>query len=623
MRTALLRLFNGIRVNADETVMIPEAVLERTVRHGYILSGGITPDMSLLDDIEQLIGISGEKANATFHKSWKIVAEADIEVLILQQIMHYITTYGFEALGVYDEDYIYIPSEQLDLPNISEDIRLVVIKAMSDEEILEKVLSLGNGVALADQTLDDLMEVIVECGFDASLIVENVKNRELKSRLYQHFGIVPSNPEEYLRYVVTTVTGQSLLIKNAELIEALKGANPDVLDPLLEKAPARLGEIFLRFKPLFLAMKKASRNKTFFNRLRKSADILHRPLPVNYINSVTSQIRQGSLVLSELHRELRQVPVFQRIKLAYALKYRLNSSDSIVYRVRNGKAWVTDFEWTVEDRNQLELAYIMTVNSVADVVGKNVDGETIYIPEGVCYTLPATEKQFIGNMPNGSYVSVPENLIVGIHWTDQDDYRVDLDYSVVDIEGKIGWDSAYRRNHGDILFSGDITAAPLPNGATELMYYKNGIANPGLLMVNYFNYNADVPVPCRLIAASEEAGNFGRNYMIDVNNIVASAEVKITRPQNVIGLVVSINGENRVYFSEFNIGVSITSSSGNPVVAKARDFLTTKLEHSISLEEVLVLSGASVVRERPDEGDYLDLSPEALDKTTILDLFKS
>ena len=42
----------------------------------------------------------------------------------------------------------------------------------------------------------------------------------------------------------------------------------------------------------------------------------------------------------------------------------------------------------------------------------------------------------------------------------------------------------------------------------------------------------------------------------------------------------------------------------------------------ISFEQVATLAGANIVRERPEEGDYVDLSPEALAKDTFLSLLE-
>jgi hypothetical protein len=44
--------------------------------------------------------------------------------------------------------------------------------------------------------------------------------------------------------------------------------------------------------------------------------------------------------------------------------------------------------------------------------------------------------------------------------------------------------------------------------------------------------------------------------------------------------------------------------------------------NSVDFREVLTMAGATVVDCKPDNGKYINLSPEALDKTTIVDLIK-
>ncbi len=96
MDAATLRLFNSIQVAKKHDQDIPISVHERTVRNGYILDRSVRPDNRLLDAIEHIVGVSGEKANAAFHKSWTIIQESSMEALVAQQIVHYFTTYGFK-----------------------------------------------------------------------------------------------------------------------------------------------------------------------------------------------------------------------------------------------------------------------------------------------------------------------------------------------------------------------------------------------------------------------------------------------------------------------------------------------------------------------------------------------
>ncbi len=618
MKTATLRLFNAIQVKNKNKKNIPQSVLERTIKNGYLLDEAIWPNNDLLDVIESVVGISGEKANAAFHKSWEVVQNASMESLVIQQIIHYITTYGYKELGIYREDAVYIPSEVLELPVIKDSVPLIIIKAMDAQEILDRIINLGSGIALAQETLDDIMTIVKANNYDSDFAHE-IGNRELKALLYDLYGLVPSDPVEFLRHLISKLTDESLIIKSDYLIEKIKEANGKFLDMLIKDAPDDLASIFFRFKPLFLAMKSISQNKTFFNQLRKKADKLHVPLPEDYLNSITSQIKYGTLNLDELGERIEKASIFRKIRLAYALKHRLQPEGSIVYKIRNGRGWATEFEWHECLNETTREALDIVVTSIVGDIQKNVNQKTFYIPSNVYYALPATEKQFTGNLPTGSYISVPEDLIVGIHWTNTNK-QVDLDLSVIGESGKIGWDEAYRSDDRSVLFSGDITDAPAPRGASELFYIKKGYQEARILMVNYYNFQKGDEVECKIMAAHEKPNKFKKNYMIDVNNLIASANINITKKQNILGLIVNIDGENRVYFANVSIGNSITSAK-NEQSKYARKYLVGSMVNSLDFREMLSIAGATVVAEKPD-GDHIDLSPEMLDKTTIIDLIK-
>jgi len=616
MEAATLRLFNAVQVDNKHNQDIPISVHERTVKNGYILDRSVRPDNSLLDIIENIIGISGEKANAAFHKSWSIIQDSSMEALVIQQMIHYFTTYGFEQLGIYQESAVYIPREILELPAIKEDIPLIVIKAMNAHEILKRIMSLGSGIALAQETLNDIMTIIKANNYDGAFVQE-IGNRELKALLYDYYGLVPSDPIEFLRHLISKLTDESLLIKNDYLIEKIKNSNGKFLDILLKDAPDNLASIFFRFKPLFLAMKTISNNKTFFNQLRKNANKLHVPMPEDYLNSITSQIQNGKLNLDDFAQRVEKARIFRKIRLAYALKHRIHTKGSIVYRVRNGRGWATEFEWPDNLKKITQQALDIVLVSIADDIRENVNGKTFYISSNIHYALPATEKQFTGHLPTGSYISVPKDLIVGIHWTNTK-RRIDLDLSVIGESGKIGWDADYRSNDRSVLFSGDVTDAPAPHGASELFYLKKGTQEPRILTVNYFNFQDKDEVECKILAAHESPKKFGNNYMVDVNKIIADANIKISKKQTILGLIVNINGENRIYFANVSVGNSITSV-GNVQSTHARKYLIGSTVSSLDFRKILSMAGATVVDKIPG-GEYCNLSPEVLDKATIIDL---
>jgi len=618
MNGATLRLFNAIYISAKVKSKVKAPICnERTIRHGYVLDSAMPelPD-GVLDEIENVIGISGEKANAAFHKAWITIENTPQEVLWTQAIVHYFTTYGFENLGMYDESTVYIPHERLDIPEVRDNISFTIIKAITSKELLQKIVALAKtGVALRQETLDDIMTIVANQHYEYSDF-SGILNRELSSLIRDYYDAVPDKPVDFLRYLITKLTDESLLIKNKHLIDKIKESNGKFLDQLMKSAPDDLASIFLRYKPLFLAMKSISKNKGVFNRLRRQAIRQHKPLKEDYLNNVTARLKNGTLDFQTLTAKLEKAGIFRKTRLAYALKYRMAQTQSIVYRIRNGKGWAADFKNIIRNSDALIHALQLVMDSIADDLDLN--GMTVYIPRHMHYALPATEKQFIGNIPVGSYILIPDNMIAGIHWFNVDNYRIDLDLASLDMDGsKVGWDSHYKT--GGVLFSGDMTTAPKPNGASELLYVKKGFSGCHLVTVNYYNFDSSVPVPTKLLVACETAHNFGGNYMVDTNNILAQTSFDITNKQNVLGLLVGENGVNKFYFSNINIGGSITSGNSD-VTRHAREYLLTKTKSIVDLAHILTLAGATVVNDAPDGIDYIDLSPEMLEKGSIISL---
>jgi len=112
--------------------------------------------------------------------------------------------------------------------------------------------------------------------------------------------------------------------------------------------------------------------------------------------------------------------------------------------------------------------------------------------------------------------------------------------------------------------------------------------------------------------------------MVDTNKILVFANVNITRKQNILGLIVNVNDENRIYFANISIGNSITSRDSDQS-RYAREYLVNSISNSTSLglNEILRMAGAEVVASIPNQQtQFLNLSPSALDKTTIINLIK-
>ena len=129
-----LKLFKALPIKNQKKQNPTQTMSKLTIGNGFIFDPKVVANYSnkelhkLIDVIANEIGISPEAMNATFHKSWKKVRDAPYFQLLSEQAFHYMTTYGYERMGVFDEATVYIPNERLDVPEITDGIKLVVIR---------------------------------------------------------------------------------------------------------------------------------------------------------------------------------------------------------------------------------------------------------------------------------------------------------------------------------------------------------------------------------------------------------------------------------------------------------------------------------------------------------------
>ena len=201
------------------------------------------------------------------------------------------------------------------------------------------------------------------------------------------------------------------------------------------------------------------------------------------------------------------------------------------------------------------------------------------------------------------------------------DSRIDIDLSLINADDvKIGWDGRYRNRGRTALFSGDLTAAPLPRGASELFYIDEKDDSHYILFANYYNFNSSVPAPFKILVAKERpVTNFERDYMVNPNNVLCVTKSKMDVKQKMLGLIVTTPTECKFYFNESSLGKGITSSRQD-YAKLARQYLFDYSSNAISLNDILRDARAILVDKR-EEAD-IDLSPESLEKDTIINLLQ-
>ena len=123
MKSAL-NLFKAVPIKGNTPVDKTrfETVNAQFVKSGFVFAPEVLAEYkgedlkTLVKDVNDLYGKDGADLNKTFHKSFAKVRDASMEQLWLEQALHYLTTYGFEEMGFFSHESVFIPSEELDIP---------------------------------------------------------------------------------------------------------------------------------------------------------------------------------------------------------------------------------------------------------------------------------------------------------------------------------------------------------------------------------------------------------------------------------------------------------------------------------------------------------------------------
>ena len=563
--------------------------------------------------------LNGNDLNKTFHKSWTKIKNSSKFELFVDQINHYASTYGSDF-----QDDIYIPEEALNLPGVK--LNYKVINAYSIEGMTKKCLSmLQSGMALKEDTVDDLIIVLAdELGYTFTG-KENIKNKEAIAKLAEYYNIYPDNAVEFFRYIIYRATDTTLLIKNDALIELIKNSSYNPTQAFNSFGLEKLAEIFNRFKPLFLAFK--SKAPKTINKISKLSKTYHKPLVSNPLNDVTNTL----ITDNDVHWLDNATP-FALFKALSACYTRKQGQDAFLYRIRNGKSWVKTNDISATSRNNLLVKLLKKNKAVKykKVISENtvftenyqfllsylkqrfnLSGKRLFFPEDITYALPTSEKMYVGNIPTGTRF-YGKKLAVGIYWEDAWGAR-DLDLSGLNIAGKIGWNATYNQQQGNLMYSGDITSAP--NGAVEYLYANKGLNVPTLVQNNVFSGTDD----CDYKIVIGKGSSVSKDYMMNPNKVFADIKCESVQKQTILGLL--IPKKDKQCFVLLNFGAGHTRVSGNSEVSNlATKALYQQWNEPLSFDKLVRTLGAEITNYK-DEADF-DFSLEYLEKDSFLKLFE-
>jgi len=580
-----LELFNAVvKKDTKDNVFVSE--------DGYIIESGALWAKDRIVTYYNSRRLNGNDLNKTFHKSWLKIKNSSRYELLVDQIKHYISTYGSGF-----KDDVYIPDEVLDISGLK--ISFKVVKAYTKDELIDKSLSLlQSGIALKEETINDLLSILVDELDYEFTGKENIRNKEAIIKIADIYGVLPIDTMEFFRYIIYRTTGQSLLIKNYKMIELIKDSNYNPSAQFKKFGLEKLSEIFNRFKPLFLAFKPKCSGT--INRISKLSKKYHKPLLSNPLNEVTSvTFNEGD------DHWLDNATPFALFKALSACWTRMNGQDAFVYRIRNGKSFA---KMNSTDAGIAGYNYGHILNYIKNRF--DLSGKKIFLPEDVEYALPTSEKMYVGNVPTGTRF-YGNALAVGIYWKNSWG-ATDLDLSGLNIGGKVGWNSDYKQG-GSLYFSGDITNAP--NGAVEYLYANRGLSEPTLVMNNVFSGNPDSEF--KIIVGKGD--NINKNYMMNPEKLFVDIKTQSVQTQSVLGIFLPVGNERQSFvILNFGSGREHISSYGEVanITTKA---LYQQWNNALTLREVIGKLGVEFVTD-PEKADN-DLSLNTIEKDSIMNLF--
>ena len=572
--------------------------------------------------------------NNPFHATWDKVANADYRQLIVEQVLHYLSTYGREAFGLGAAPVV--PTESFQFPdNQLLPVESLTIMHVVDAEVANNIVE-HTLTTVAAPHKNDMVFYSTYCK-NTTLSPEKVKSNELRTLLYTMKDLYPEDEDEFVRYLLYRSIGSTLVIKNKKTIRTIKNAMKDekiarfVLTGFQKANLSKLARNFLRLKPIYLAFKTPD-TASYINKIRRLADIYHKPMSDLRVANLSNLFYQGED--EKAKKVIEKMSMRELIKVRNFVDMNQLCQGSVIeaYNIRNGKVHLE------EGKNRTEGLTGADMNAMDEALRQELcnrtrcklAGKIFFIPSYIDYCAPVSEKQFIGNIPYGTKFSFPNTVSLGIFWENYKNKRTDLDLHLTTLSGAFGWNASYRNGERTVLYSGDMTDAT--NGAAEAFYANySKLDEPYILSANNFTGMPDVPFKFICTKSRFEAYTGGvwgppATCPIDISKTLfppIDLKFKDTNSQTI-----GFGRRNVFYFygGELNMGII-------PDRFKYREYmdaLYARTSSSMTLRTLLLMAGARVVSESgyeqltdEEKAQVVDLTPSALTRTTLIDLVDS
>ena len=558
MEKKVFEIFGKVLISNKPKVNYVE-INNIAIKHGFLV-----PKELCYEWLEILLADLPENYNSTFYKSWKSIVEKSRLELLLDQMIHYASTYGTNYQG---ETWVPEELKSIDFPRQE----LKVLEGITYDELVPKVQSIAYGnVAVKEDTIQ-FLEM-----FKNELDIDKIKIRQLKYRLIDE-NYQFKDGQECLNYILYHYFQIPLLIKNNEVLGLIRTyycySYESKLSKIIKTNEKILSSVFLRNKDVFLTIKSLSRIlHNPINRLRKLAKTNHKP------------ITNWWLKLDQLNSAER-IKMFNNASLYKLVQvYNAYNNPTGFYIIRNGNGWYKDSQV----KKHPAIVTHELLHAISGRIKKLAAGRKFYLPKGIDLAMPMSEKNFIGDIPIGSTIDCANNnTMVGIYWRNEWGVH-DLDLHAKTTTGiEIGWNRSYYDGGQNIVFSGDMTNAD-PE-ATEIIWFKK---EPEDCIISVNEYNGDSKYKMRFFVAQEKATKFERSYMVNPNSVIYDTEMEIeNKPQLTLGFI----KDSKFVFHSCSVG------KGRVPSGIERNILEHLVQMNyLKIKDIFELAGVEIV-DSPDE----------------------
>ena len=594
----ILKLFKSVVVKHKARTTEKEYDESDLIKQGILIDPIIFDNLSsaeaekITDDAISLFGVNSTKLNSTFWKKFSDVASMSELELRIHQLLHYMSTYGRGVVG--NESTTGLQAYEPDFlkdTNIDVQHELVYISAITNDELKEKIKNmLTSGIALKQETNAALLRIIKIQNIKVDFIDE-IRNREFMCQLCKELGLVPSIFDEFLRYLNYLITNSTMLIVKDERSYyniALELRNNSFRRATvgnaikfyahkygIEAIAAGYRRYFKFFSVIHKFMAKDTR--TIINRANKLSKKKKNRIPRG--ESVLDHLENTNFSLNAIKNAVAKATTFKIVKALNSLKV----DQPKLYRIRNGKTWLAM-------GNKIRVDDIK--NILLDEIKSRLDwsDKVFYIPEGVDYAIPTSEKTFVGYMPYlSTFEFKGEDAIVGVAW----EKECDLDLHTRLLNGiSIGYESEHKSN--GVLFSGDMTHTNEYGYAAEFDHISHkDFDEPAIIDINDFRDGEDAKID---VFVGPDSVSTNKNQSI-VNQLTAKSVLfkdKMDTYDKTLMVVLPTQDGFKAIFTGFNF-TNVRTPTNSDLSKTLTQVLIDQAENALSFKDLAIELGAKVV----------------------------